>query len=144
MQLQIRKATIQDAEQLSQLLSELVYEPSNLSALTKQLEKIAQTPHYQLTVACDGDTIAGTATGIVCWDTCGACQNFLVIENVVTAPAYRGKGVGRAIFHWLEDWARTQDCEYAILVSTHTRIDAHAFYREIGYTQECGFKKLLD
>lgn len=141
MEISYRKATPADAPQLSQLVLELTDYPADLPALERRLEWMEEHPEYCLTVACRGDQLVGTVTGMVCQDICGPCLPFLVIENVVTREDCRGQGVGKGMFAWLEAWAKEQGCQYAFLVSSSFRKEAHAFYRGIGYTQECGFRK---
>lgn len=53
---------------------------------------------------------------------------YLEIEDLVTAEGHRSKGYGRALLHWVADYARQQACRQLRLVSGVSRVDAHRFY----------------
>lgn len=142
----IKKAVSSDAEQLSALFVEFTGAPSDTDAMKRQIEMISEKPEYYAAVACEGEQVVGTAMGIVCQDLCGTCKPFMLIENVVVDPDYRGKGVGRQLMDHLENFGKENQCKYVILDSEAKRTDSHKFYESIGYPQgeEFGFKKRLD
>lgn len=90
----------------------------------------------------NGD-LCGSLLGVAFEDICGDCKPILLVENVVTDEAYRGRGVGRGMFAFIEDWGREKECHYCILVSGLNRTGAHKFYDAIGYSEVKGFKKYL-
>lgn len=142
----IRKVEIGDITQLSEIFIEFVGEKSDVTAMQNQIEVISKNPNYFVAVACDEEKVIGTAMGIVCYDLCGNCHPFMLIENVAVLQDYRGKGVGKLLMQAQEDFGRANNCKYVILVSESKRTDSHKFYESIGYPsgQECGFKKRLD
>jgi GNAT superfamily N-acetyltransferase len=52
----------------------------------------------------------------------------LYVDDLVTAQAYRGKGLGRQMLDWLRAEARALGCDYLHLDSGTQRLDAHRFY----------------
>lgn len=64
---------------------------------------------------------------------------YLEIEDLVTAEDARGKGHGRALFHWIADHARAQGCRQLRLVSGVQRADAHRFYEREGMRFEAKY-----
>lgn len=141
----IRKAEMGDVEDLSEIFIEFVGGDSDISAMEKQIETISNNSNYYVAVACDSEKVVGTAMGIVCYDLCGICKQFMVIENVVVLQAYRGKGIGKLLMLELENFAIKNECKYIILVSENKRKVSHKLYESIGYSvnQEYGFKKRL-
>lgn len=142
----IRKAEINDVTDLSEIFIEFTGENSDTIAMKKQIEVISKNPNYFVAIACDGEKVVGTAMGVVCYDLCGSCKQFMLIENVAVLPAYRGKGIGKLLMQAQEEFGRKNNCKYIILVSESKRIESHKFYESIGYSigQEYGFKKRLD
>jgi predicted N-acetyltransferase YhbS len=117
---------------------------SNLSAIKAQIEIISNNEKYYVVVACDGNEVIGTATGIICYDLVGDCDRFMLIENVVVLPTYQRKGVGKLLMKELEVFGEKNQCKYIILVSEAKRESSHKFYQEIGYAaDQRGFKKSL-
>ena len=55
------------------------------------------------------------------------------IDNVVVDEAGRGRGVGKLLMEWIENWAREQGCEMAVLDAFAHNSDAHRFYYREGY-----------
>lgn len=142
----IRRVEINDAIDLSEIFIEFSGEKSDINAMKKQIEVVSKNPNYYVAVACDGEKVIGTAMGVVCYDLCGSCKQFMLIENVAVLPAYRGKGIGKLLMEAEESFGRKNNCKYIILVSESKRTNSHKFYESIGYSvgQEYGFKKRLD
>ncbi len=68
----------------------------------------------------------------------------LLIESVRTASAFRGSGLGTAMFEWAHDCGRLNGASLAQLTSDKLRDDAHRFYLRLGYVASHeGFKKPL-
>jgi len=57
---------------------------------------------------------------------------YLEIEDFVTAEAARSKGYGKALLHWVLDYAKQNGCENVHLVSATHRVDAHRCYEREG------------
>ena len=132
----------QDLPQIQELYRELVPEGVSIETLTKNYETAAGRSNYDLVVAVRGKKVLGSAMGIVCL---ALDAPFLVIENVVVDGACRGQGIGRKIFEELDCFAAARDCQYAILVSSGFRREAHGFYEAMGYTDDVrGFRKYYD
>lgn len=73
--------------------------------------------------------------------TAGWCAE---VESVYVRSDQRGRGVGRALMTFVEEFARQRGCYRVQLTSRNEREDAHRFYRALGYDQMSqGFKKPL-
>lgn len=80
----------------------------------------------------DGQLVS-TCTLSVIPNLTRACCPYGVIENVVTDPAFRGRGLGRAVFkHALED-AWSKGC-YKVMLLTGRKDEAvYNFYESVGF-----------
>lgn len=143
--MKITTITPNDLPRLSTLFMEFIGIESNLDKMSSSLDLIMANPNYRvLSAKIEGDLI-GSAMGIICFDLVGECQPFMVIENVVVAEHARNKGVGKALMRALEVEALKADCRYIMLVSSASRVDAHEFYKSLGYETDGfkGFKKYI-
>lgn len=59
------------------------------------------------------------------------------IESLVVDESARGTGAGRALIAAAEQTARRWDCLAVEVTSSRSRADAHAFYRQMGYSDIC-------
>jgi GNAT superfamily N-acetyltransferase len=67
-----------------------------------------------------------------------------VIESVHVSPAHRNKGYGKEMIRWAIDQSRARGCGMVQLTSNKKRVDAHRFYRTLGFDQSHeGFKLFL-
>jgi ribosomal protein S18 acetylase RimI-like enzyme len=67
------------------------------------------------------------------------------IESVHVDPAYRGQGVGRMMIAAAIEHARAHGVGIVELTSQKSRVDAHRFYRGLGFAQiHEGFKLMLE
>jgi GNAT superfamily N-acetyltransferase len=55
---------------------------------------------------------------------------YMEIEDLVAKSGERSKGYGGALFDWLVEYARRENCDQIKLVSHVKRFDAHRFYLE--------------
>jgi GNAT superfamily N-acetyltransferase len=66
------------------------------------------------------------------------------LHSVFVSAQARGQGVGAALVSGAENRARLRNARFITLVSNKKRLDAHRFYRNLGYAQgHEGFKKVL-
>jgi GNAT superfamily N-acetyltransferase len=56
----------------------------------------------------------------------------LYIDDLVTHDSDRSQGYGAALFDWLVEYAKANDCEYLTLDSGVQRFAAHRFYLNRG------------
>ena len=140
-----RKARLSDIEKLNPLLAQLSDALADPAKMAEKMEKLDRNEDCFLLVAEDTDTgaLCGSLLGVAFEDICDECRPIMLVENVITDENYRGKGVGRGMFEFIENWGREKDCHYCILVSALHRTGAHKFYDAIGYSEVKGFKKYL-
>ena len=56
----------------------------------------------------------------------------LYVDDLVTRDSDRSRGFGAALFQWMVDYAREQDCDHLTLDSGVQRFAAHRFYLNRG------------
>lgn len=55
------------------------------------------------------------------------------IKRMYTLPEYRGKGIAKSILTELENWAKEENYNIAILETGHLQKDAIGLYQQLGY-----------
>jgi GNAT superfamily N-acetyltransferase len=140
----IRPLTPGDARAVAALSADLGY-PVDPAAMAGRLAAALAAPGHALFGATDR---SGVLLGFV-----HICLRLLLIdppsafvESLVVAAGARRRGVGRALMAAAEDWARAAGAGVVRLRSGATRVEAHAFYRALGYQDgkaALGFEKAL-
>lgn len=68
-----------------------------------------------------------------------------LLENVHVRADQRGNGLGTAMVEWAITRCREAGCGMVQLTSNKVRLDAHRFYKRLGFTQSHeGFKLMLE
>jgi GNAT superfamily N-acetyltransferase len=139
----MRDALTSDAEALAPLLEQLQH-PAPAVAIERRVARLAASGVDRLVVAeLDGEVVgfAAVHVGLVVEDDAPVAK----LNAIVVDGRHRGLGVGRALVAEAEAEARRRGCRLIFLTSAERRLDAHAFYRQIGF-EETGrrFAKRLD
>ena len=67
-----------------------------------------------------------------------------LVESVHVTPEHRNKGYGKQMMRWAVERCRTRGCGVVQLTSNKKRVDAHRFYRTLGFDQSHeGFKLFI-
>lgn len=141
-EIKIRKMIKEDLPQLQHMYRDLIPEGVPMDVLERNFESVAELSNYYLAVAVQGEQVLGSTMGILC---VALDAPFLVVENVIVDSRYRGKGIGRMIFEEIDRFAIEKQCEYALLVSSGFRKEAHLFYEAMGYDDDVrGFRKYYE
>lgn len=142
----INNIELSDLKQYAALCEEPFGCKTNMVQLEKMVKKIASNPEYILVGAKDeNEQLLGSVMGIICMDTVGECQPFMVLENMVVSEKSRRQGVGKKLVRYIEERARERNCYFVMFTSMAKRKEAHMFYESIGYPKNItqGFKKYL-
>ena len=133
----VREAGEPDAPEIARLLGELGY-PSTAAEVGERLGYWSADPYSRVLVAADpGGGLAGSLSlhAIPHLEKTGRTAR---IESLVVDAGVRGGGVGRLLVAAGEDVARQWGCGTMEVTSSRRRDDAHAFYRRLGYVDQCG------
>lgn len=93
-------------------------------------------PHGAFLVAFTAD---GEPVGCVGWRSHGDDGTLAELKRMYTAPAVRGRGVGRALLAAVEDSARAHGRTRMILETGDRQPEAIALYRSCGYERIADF-----
>ena len=129
--IEVRPCTPEDAATVSTLLGELGYEITQ-EAAAERLRRLNET-------RCDATFIAsqdGQALGLIALHRCHMIQYPAAVARI-TALAVdqraRRRGIGRVLVDHALRWAEQRGCELVELTSALNRVEAHAFYRDLGF-----------
>jgi GNAT superfamily N-acetyltransferase len=132
----VREAGESDAPEIARLLGELGY-PSTAAEVGERLAYWLGDPYSRVLVADSLGGLVGSLSlhAIPHLEKTGRTAR---IESLVVDAGVRGGGVGRLLVSAGEDVARRWGCGTMEVTSSRRRDDAHAFYRRLGYVDQCG------
>lgn len=135
--LRIRTARPVDAEQVVRLLSQLGY-PTDARAVARRVEHLETDERQEVLVADQG----GDVVGLVVVDVAGLIHRDEPTARITALAVHddlRGQGHGRALVDEAERIAREAGCLEMLVTSGRRaeRAGAHAFYRYLGYGDDC-------
>jgi GNAT superfamily N-acetyltransferase len=126
----IRKATVSDARQITELSGELGY-PAEERDIGRRLESLASRDDQLVIVATTDDRIDGWLQA----QLTEALESGLRVEIVglVVAKRSRRRGVGRELVAAAEKWTVEKQVESTVVRSNQQRIESHEFYPALGF-----------
>lgn len=130
--MQIRELDLKELvtvfEVLSQLRRELDYD--EFEDLIYEMRSM----EYKMLGVMDGETLI-TYAGVAI-QTNLYHKRHLFVFDLVTDEKYRGRGYGKVMLEYLEDFARIAMCENIVLSSGVHREAAHRFYENNGFSKK--------
>ena len=137
---QVRDARPEDLPHLAALLRELAQggehpelEPPELTdGHAAALRALAADPRARLLVLEVEGRVAGTLTVYLLPNLSHGGRPFALVENVVVAEGWRGRGFGALLLERAVALAREAGCYKLTLTSNRRRDAAHRFYERLG------------
>jgi N-acetylglutamate synthase-like GNAT family acetyltransferase len=144
--MQVRRAQARDAPSIEVLYQVLVPGDGNIAVDPNRVAELETDSNNHLLVLEVMGQVCGSAFLTVCLDPMYGFQPYGVVENIIVLPAARGQGAGRALMSAIEQAARAARCTKLMLLSSHSRADAHTFFSRLGFDGERkrGFVKYLN
>ena len=140
--IQVRPCAPEDAAAVSALLGELGYEVTP-EAAAERLRRLNETG-WDPTFIANED---GQALGLLALHRCHMIQYPTAVARItalVVDQRARRRGIGRVLVDNALRWAEQRGCELVELTSALNRVEAHAFYRDLGFEpNSLRFRKLL-
>ena len=144
--MEISPITEADLQQLAQLYQQLIPNEFSLKKMTEALRKNSADGNPVILGAKIDGILVGTLMAVTCQMLFGQCRSFMVVEDVVIEANYRRRGIGKALMQQVEQFAKSKNCSYIMLITDSDRLDSHEFYKSLGYksAEYCAFKKHLN
>jgi GNAT superfamily N-acetyltransferase len=131
----IREATPADSPAIAGLVTQLGY-PSSEEEIRKRLAVFSGRPDYAVWVAESSGRVVGVVGVFLYYAVEFDGAHGRLLGLVVDGP-FRGKGIGKRLMEQVEMWLRKRGVIRVTLTSGKQRIEAHGFYRRLGYEETC-------
>lgn len=136
-----RKYESRDLSAIRTLLADDLGYHTQISSLSKRVEKMMRLGNYQIFVACDSGKVVGFV-GCVSYLAFELENEGMKIIALAVSKEYRRKGIGTALLKTAEQYAAENHFDVILLNSGLDREGAHAFYESQGYRKKSiGFIK---
>lgn len=129
----IRPVTTADVKQLSVLCGMLGY-PADPEVVVRRMERFLAHPSTSIHVAVLGNKLVGFISFIhePLFHQDGNCGT---ITALAVHNEHQGKGIGKLLVNEIENVAREAGCIKISVASGMQRLEAHEFYRRLGYLE---------
>ena len=119
--------------------NDLKEDPERHKAVWKTI--MANQDIYRYIVAEEDGVILSTCNIAIVPNMTRSARSYAVIENVITNPDTRRRGLGRKTINMALDFAKEKGCYKVMLLSGSQRVEAHKFYESLGFsgTKKKGF-----
>lgn len=127
----LRVATLSDSPALAELVTQLGY-PTSEAEMQERLEHLLPHPEHSMVVAETSGGVVGLVGGQVgpALELDGVYGR---ITGLVVDARWRGHGIGTTVMQHIESWFRERGARTIVPASGHHRVDAHTFYKTMGY-----------
>jgi len=130
--IELREATVGDADALSALCGQLGYAVSAAEIRERLVFEVGKADRT-VTVACeDGRVVGWIAVEVQSTIESGSWAE---IVGLVVDQTVRQRGVGAALVQWAREWAKARGQNRLRVRSNVVRPEAPAFYASQGFTQ---------
>ena len=92
--------------ELADLYQQLIPNEFSISKMKAVLNKHRNNPNHIVLAARVDGKLVGSLLAVICEMLFGQCKSFMVVEDVVVDEAHRRTGIGVALMHHIEDYAK--------------------------------------
>ena len=86
--------------------------------------------------------LVGTCTVNMCANLSWSGRPYAIIENVIVAPEQRGKGIGKAVLQYAQNYAHEAGCYKVALMTGSKKPETLKFYEDAGLRgDKIGFQR---
>lgn len=134
----IREITEQDYQGLMRLYMQLHDNPfpEQTERLERLWQRILKDPEHHIIVAEEDGQIVSSCVCVIIPNLTHNQQPYALVENVVTAEDYRGRGLATACLDYAKALAIRENCYKLMLLTGSKKESALRFYRNAGYNSE--------
>ena len=138
MSVYIRQAESADVAAVLALYAQIDFNNGDVlseAAALKIFAEFSRYPSYRLFVAINGTRVVGSYALLVMHNMAHGGMSSAVVEDVVVASVFQGRGIGRQMMDHAKEQAKAAGCYKLALSSNRKRHAAHAFYESLGFDQ---------
>ena len=138
MSVYIRQAESADVAAVLALYAQIDFNNGDVlseAAALKIFVEFSRYPSYRLFVAINGTQVVGSYALLVMHNMAHGGMSSAVVEDVVVASVFQGRGIGRQMMDHAKEQAKAAGCYKLALSSNRKRHAAHAFYESLGFDQ---------
>lgn len=95
--------------------------------------EILQIPYYHIWVAEKDGQLVSSCTLLIVPNLTHGQRPYALVENVVTHPDFRGRGLGTAVLDAAREFAVREGCYKIMLLTGSRKEGTHRFYQNAGY-----------
>ena len=132
----VRPAAESDLEKILDLYAQTEFDAGRvlpLAAAKRLFERFADYPDYTLYVAERDGEVVGSFALLVMHNLGHLGTPSAIVEDVVVAPTFQERGIGKAMMQYALEVCRDKGCYKLMLSSNARREQAHAFYEGLGF-----------
>lgn len=129
---QVREDDLQGLLELYQFLGDNPV-PDTLESAAPVWSYILQNSNYHIIVAEKDGQLVSSCTLIIVPNLTHEQHPYALVENVVTHPDFRGKGLGTAVLDAAHGIAAEEKCYKIMLLTGSKKESTHRFYQKAGY-----------
>lgn len=107
--------------------------PQDTAQLRALWQRIAEDADHHIIVAVEDETIVSSCVCVIIPNLTHGQRPYALVENVVTLPGYRGRGLAHACLAHAGEIARAAGCYKIMLMTGSKEESTHRFYRRAGY-----------
>ena len=140
----LRNITVFDAQEIQSISNfELGYDV-NLDIVKKQIRKLTNDNKHNIIIGFENEQTR-KIIGFVHAELYESLymDTGLNILGLAVDSNFQGKGIGKKLMSYIEDYALKNNISYIRLNSNVRRIEAHKFYESIGYVCDKTQKRLI-
>lgn len=143
LELSFEKLKEEDLEVVAKLYDAERPMNTNLLKMYQTFNKIKDNPDYQMIVAKYNGIIVGFAKAIIHHDIFEENNPFITVWSVRVRKEYRRNKIGTKLFDYIEEMAKSMNCEFICLLADKNNIGANEFYKKMNYDCENGYIKII-
>ncbi|MBB5439465.1 GNAT superfamily N-acetyltransferase [Pedobacter sp. AK017] len=129
----IRKAKVEDAVMIKNLLEQLDYPTAGTFVADKLAKMLSHTDHELLVYELNNKVVAFISIHFI--PQIALAGDFAMISYFAVDATVRSKGIGKTMEAYAEVLARSRNCDRMQLHSSARRVAAHKFYERQGYQE---------
>jgi ribosomal protein S18 acetylase RimI-like enzyme len=144
--IRVRPALAEDLPAVLELYAQPEFDRGRVLPLGEAAQlfaRFASYPDYALYVAESEERIVGSFALLVMDNLGHLGAPSGIVEDVVVAPQWHGRGIGKLMMAFARDRCRQKGCYKLVLSSNAKRERAHAFYESLGFVRH-GYSFRLD